>query len=194
VLQQVLAAYPRDVRLVFKHYPLSMHPQARPAALAAVAAHRQNGFWPLHAWMYANQRSLDPASLRSAAQSLGLDVGQYDTVVADPATWAFVQEEMREAAAAGVRGTPSFFVNGVQAPSWDFDTLQRMIEAAKSGGDVAAAAKAIQSDRDAQMARARAIQPPPPDLSAVHQIDTAGSASRGPESAPVTIVEFSDYQ
>jgi len=191
VLKQIMTAYPKDVRFVFKNYPLGMHQNARPAAIAAVAAHQQGKFWQMHDWMYSNQGALDAASLRRAASSLGLDIARYDRATADPATWRAVEQEMQEGSRAGVRGTPAFFVNGVQAPSWDFATMQKLIESAKSGADVGAVAGRIQAEYDALQ---RANQPPPIDFSKVHQIDVAQAASRGPATAKVTLVEFSDYQ
>lgn len=192
MLKQILQAYPKDVKVVFKQFPLvSIHPNAKPAALASIAAWKQNKFWEMHDLLYQNQRALDGASLRRYAESLGLDMAAYDKVIADPETSRFLDQEMLEGQKAGVQGTPSFFVDGVQSPMWDFGTMQKLIEAARSGGDVSVVAGQVRADLIAQQMRNR---PQPPDPNQVYQIDIAGAPSRGPAAAPVTIVEFSDYQ
>jgi protein-disulfide isomerase len=192
VLKQILQTYPNDVKVVFKQFPLvTIHQYAKPAALASIAAQKQNKFWEMHDLLYQNQRALDAASLRRYAESLGLDMTAYDKVVADPETSRFLDQDMLEGQKAGVQGTPTFFVDGVQSPNWDIGTMQRMVDAAKSGEDVSVTAGQI---RAAQMAAQAANQPKPPDPNQVYQIDIAGAPVRGAANAPVTIVEFSDYQ
>jgi len=193
VLKQILASYPHDVRIVFKHYPLNFHPHAKPAAIATVAAQRQNRFWEMHDLIFKNQQMLDAASLRRYAESLGLDMAAYDKVIADPETARMIDKEVMDGQSAGVRGTPSFYVNGVAAPSWDVNTLKRLVDTAKSGGDVGMTAGQIVADTRAQQAKARP-QPPPVDYNKVFEIDVAGAPSKGPAAAGVTIVTFSDYQ
>ena len=55
----MLEKYPNDVKLVVKHFPLPSHKAARPAAIAALAAHKQDKFWEFHAKLLENYRSLD---------------------------------------------------------------------------------------------------------------------------------------
>jgi len=112
LVEQIRQAYPKDVRFVFRHYPLPMHPDAPTAARAGVAAQAQGKFWPMHDWMYAHQRELDAASLEKAAGSLGLDVAKFRAAMASPATEARVKADMQAAQAVGVSATPTFFVNG----------------------------------------------------------------------------------
>src|SRR5262249_11328115 len=134
---------------------------------------------------------LDGGSLRRYAESLGLEMASYDKAVADPENARFLDKEMMDGQKAGVQGTPTFFVDGVQSPNWDFGTMQRLIDASRSGGDVSMVAGQIRADIMAQQMR---NQPAPPDPNKIYQIDIAGSPSKGPGAAPVTIVEFSDYQ
>lgn len=194
VLKQLLGLYPKDVRVVYKHYPLNFHPQAKPAAIASIAAQRQNKFWEMHDLLYQNQKALDPASLRRYAESLGLDMAAYDKAIADPEIARLVEKETMDAQKANVGGTPSFYVNGVASPAWDVNTMKRLIDVAVAGGDVSMEAGKIRSEQMAAQQRARANQPPPPDPNKVHEIDTTGNPSKGAAGATVTIVEFSDYQ
>jgi protein-disulfide isomerase len=112
LVDQIRQAYPKDVRFVFRHLPLPMHPDAPLAARAGVAAQAQGKFWPMHDWMYGHQRELDRASLEKAAASLGLDVTRFKSALDNPATEARVGADAQAAQAVGVNATPTFFVNG----------------------------------------------------------------------------------
>jgi protein-disulfide isomerase len=112
IIEQIRQAYPKDVRFVFRNYPLPMHPDAPLAARAGVAAQAQGKFWQMHDWMYAHQRELDRASLEKAAASLGMDVAKFKAALDNPATEARVAADTQAAQAVGVSATPTFFVNG----------------------------------------------------------------------------------
>lgn len=111
-LHALVESYQPHVRLAFKHFPLSQHPQAEVAAQAAVAAQRQGKFWPMHDLMLANNTNLQPADLEGYARRLGLDVDQFIRDRDSEQTVAFVKSNIREAVALGVRATPTVFING----------------------------------------------------------------------------------
>jgi protein-disulfide isomerase len=111
-LDQIAAAYGNRVRIVFKHLPLSMHPKAPAAHLAAEAAHRQGKFWAMHDKIFANQAEMSPEKYREYAREIGLDLKQYDRDIADAAVKQRIDADAAEAARLGVTGTPAFFVNG----------------------------------------------------------------------------------
>lgn len=113
-LKEVLPAYGDEVRLVWANNPLSFHPRARPAALAALAAHRQGGFWAMHERLMAHQRELTDANFAAWAQDIGLDVDQWRRDLADPALETQITREQQAAKALGANGTPSFFINGLK--------------------------------------------------------------------------------
>jgi protein-disulfide isomerase/Tfp pilus assembly protein PilF len=112
VVKQVEKEFGSDVRIVFKHLPLPMHPNAMPAALAAEAARQQGKFWEMHDRLFAGQQSLSDTTYGAAAKELGLDVARFESARKDPATRARVEEDAKSAAAAGVTGTPTFVVDG----------------------------------------------------------------------------------
>jgi protein-disulfide isomerase len=101
-----------DVRVVWKHLPLSFHPNAMPAALAAEAAREQGKFWEMHDKLFANQASLSDAAYEQYARELGLDLARFNAARAAPATRKRVEDDVAAASAAGVTGTPTFVVNG----------------------------------------------------------------------------------
>lgn len=112
----ILKAYPNDVRVVFLHFPLNFHEQAMPSALAAQCANVQGKFWEFHDKLFANQGGLGTEMYAATAKEVGLDIEKFTACIADPATKAFVEADMKSAEAAGVEGTPSFYLNGVQTP------------------------------------------------------------------------------
>lgn len=114
-IKALLDAYPNDVKIYFMHYPLSFHQAAMPSAIAAQCANTQGKFWEFHDELFANQRSLGPQLFEQTAQKVGMDVGKFKTCLDDPATKEFVAADMSQGEAAGVEGTPSFYVNGVQS-------------------------------------------------------------------------------
>ncbi len=197
VVTQMLAKYPDDVKFVFKQFPLtSIHRFAHGAALASLAAGRQGKFWEMHDLLFANSRALDEASLKKYAGDLGLDVARFEKDMKDSEVAKDLEKDVQEAQRVGVSGTPSFFINGIKVPSWDNDTLTRMIEAGRSGGDVGAIAAEVRGRIEAQMAAQRKAQADKQAAMAkqVVDIDVSGAPVKGDPDAPVTIVEFADFQ
>ena len=111
-LHELEAVYPDDLRVVFHQYPMPMHPQAPLAAKAAIAAQAQGRFWAMHDHMFAHRSSLSRDQLVEAAGSLGLDTAQFETDLDSDETEARLKLEKTLGRRLGVRGTPSFFING----------------------------------------------------------------------------------
>ena len=112
LLGQVLEQYPREVKVVFKNFPLSMHEFAAPAAVAAMAAHKQGKFWPYHDKLFANSSSLSEKKLQEIAAVLQLNKAQFEADRKDPALQAIVNRDLQDGLKAEVRGVPSVFING----------------------------------------------------------------------------------
>ncbi len=111
-LDQIRETYGDQVRIVFKHYPLSFHTKAMGAHRAALAAAEQGKFWPMHDLIFDNPKDLDPEQLRAHAETLGLDLARYDAAVASPELEERIRADQAQGSSLGVRGTPSFFING----------------------------------------------------------------------------------
>jgi len=89
-----------------------MHPNAMPAALAAMAANEQGKFWEFHDKVFANQQKMNRDEYLNYAKELKLDVARF-TKALDAATFKpQIEADTAEAAKLGVTGTPAFFVNG----------------------------------------------------------------------------------
>lgn len=129
VIEQVLAAYPNDVNFVMKQFPLkSIHPQADPAARAAIAAGKQNKFWEMHDELYKNSRTLSPETIKGIAEKLSLDMKKFDADMNSDEVKKQVDEELALGAKSDVRGTPSFFVNGKIAQNRTVDGFKAQID------------------------------------------------------------------
>ncbi len=111
---KVVAAFPNDVAFYFLQFPLDMHPNAHIAAIASECANRQGKFWEMHDKLFDNQQSLSPESIEQFAQQVGLDMEKYKACKDDPEVAQRVAADQAQGEGAGVEGTPSFFVNGIQ--------------------------------------------------------------------------------
>ena len=133
-LNEVMNAYPRDVRLIFKQFPLEFHSAAAMAAEAALAAHAQGKFWPLHDKLYAGFRSLTQANIFAWAGEVGLDTAKFKADMESPTTRTAIERDMDDGLRAGVEGTPTVFVNGkkYQGPL-DFEVFHTIIDAELKG-------------------------------------------------------------
>ena len=112
-INATLKAYPNDVRLIFKQYPLlELHPAAGIAAAAALAAHQQGKFWPMHDVMFANRGRLSRQSILGWAKDIGLDMLRFMADLDSEAIKKAVSRDQADGDKAGVEGTPTVFVNG----------------------------------------------------------------------------------
>ena len=111
-LYSLMAKHPADVRLVFKQFPLDIHSQAGLAAEAALAAHAQGKFWPMHDIMYANFRSISPDKIAEWAKEIGLDMVRFSAEMKSGKYKPLVEKELNQGMQAGVLGTPTLFING----------------------------------------------------------------------------------
>jgi len=105
--------YPNDVRIVFRNFPLGNHSRATPAAEAALCADDQGKFWPYHDVLFENARALEDEQLVSYAEQVGLDKAAFEACIDEGRFSDQVARDIEEGRAAGVTGTPAFFVNGV---------------------------------------------------------------------------------
>jgi protein-disulfide isomerase len=111
-LAAVLKAYPTQVKLIFKQYPLETHSQAALAAAAAVAAHKQGKFWPMYDAMFAAHDDLSRDNLVALAQKNGLDVKRFQADLDSTEVKEAITRDVQDGDRAGVSGTPTLFIDG----------------------------------------------------------------------------------
>ena len=129
IREQLIAA--GKLRWRYRDFPLPTHRYSRFAALVAQCAGEQGKFWEMHDQLFEHhqwaQTGNDPRSLfRDFARAVGLDLDKYDACVDGQRYAGRIEASVQEGEAAGVRGTPSFYVNGrpfERSTSDDFKAL-----------------------------------------------------------------------
>lgn len=131
-MNQVLAAYPNDVRWVYKHFPLNFHQYAQKSAEASECASEQGKFWEYVDKIFANQSSLNTDYLATAAKEVGLNTSQFDSCLSSGKYASKVSSDYSLGQQAGVTGTPASFVNGeLVSGAVPLETVKQKIESLK---------------------------------------------------------------
>jgi protein-disulfide isomerase len=125
----VLEKYPKEVKFVFKNFPLDMHKFARKAAIAALAAHAQGKFWEFSHMIFESMSNLNDDRMREIAKELKLDMEKFNKSLNDPAIGMLVDRDLKDGQLAGVRGTPTVFVNGKLLQNRSIEGFQQLIDA-----------------------------------------------------------------
>ena len=133
ILDSLARAYPNDVKVIFKHFPLSFHPQAKAAAAAAIAAGKQGKFFEFRYKVAPHFRDLKDSTYLGVAKEIGLNVEQFKKDMAlTPDVNRILDEDMQLGRKIGVEGTPTIFVNGRLASDRSFEYFERMIQQARA--------------------------------------------------------------
>src|SRR5262249_38395646 len=111
-LDEIVKAYPNDVRIVFKMHALDIHPNALPAAEAAMAAKAQGKFLEMDKKLFENQQKLTRDTFVAIAKEIGLDVDRFTKDLEAHTYLTKIQAEGKEVQDLGASGTPASFVNG----------------------------------------------------------------------------------
>lgn len=119
-VDEIKKKYKNKVKIVFKHFPLPMHPDAKPASAASlcvteIAGGKEKGadkFWKYHDLLFKNQDKLDSASLEKYAKDVGVDTKKFKECFDSKKYEAAVEKDLEYGEKIGVRSTPTFFVNG----------------------------------------------------------------------------------
>jgi len=112
LMPQLLAEYPKDVTLYFKHFPFTQHRNALNAARAAAAAQNQGKFWEYNAKVWENSDRLYPAVLEGIAREIGLDFSRWYGDVGSDDVRGRVQGDRTEGIGLEIHRTPAIFING----------------------------------------------------------------------------------
>ncbi len=114
VVTEIKKKYGSKVRVAFKHFPLPMHREAKPASEASMCVNEQSSdkFWKYHDLVFKNQDKLDNASLEKYAKDVGADVKKFNECFSAGKFKDMVQKDLEYGEKIGVKSTPTFFVNG----------------------------------------------------------------------------------
>ena len=108
----VLKAYPTQVKLIFKQFPLDTHSQAALAAAAAVAAQRQGKFWEMHDALFASRKDLSRPTILALASAVGLNIKRFEADLDSPEVRKAVARDLDDGNRIGVMSTPTLFIDG----------------------------------------------------------------------------------
>jgi len=168
-LQEVLRYYPTQVKWVFKHFPLSFHPDAPLAHQATFAAAEQGQFWKMHDLLFSKQQVLKRENLLGYAQVLGLDVPSFRDALDSGQYLSMLQKDIAKGNQLGVNATPTFFINGTKLVGiQSFATFKAVID--------------------------KALQQEPERLDLHPNKNFNPITAMGPVDAPVVVEVFGDFQ
>lgn len=154
-----------SLQVVFNHAPMT--PGALPAHEAALAAGQQGRFWEMHDLLFAKPKA-NYSEILEMAKSLKLDFNRFQTALDEREFRERVMTDLLEAKGLGIRVTPTIFINGTKLEG--IAQIRSLVDTATSPPK-----DSIDPDR-------------------IYEFELAGSPSSGPDNAPVTIVEFSDFR
>jgi protein-disulfide isomerase len=128
VLKQVVAVYGSRVKLVWKDFPLPIHPFAAAAAEAGQCAHEQGKFWQYHDLLFSNQQALAVSDLRKYALDVALDPAVFDRCVSSGKYRERVLAAIQQGKNAGVAATPTVFINGrILTGAQPFEAYEKIV-------------------------------------------------------------------
>jgi protein-disulfide isomerase len=133
LIQNLLDAFPNDLKVVFKNYPLSFHKRALPAAKACEAARLQDKFWEMQKRVWENPQKLEDEDLRGYARDVGLDMKRFEVDFTGDRVARNIQEDVQEARRIQVTGTPTLFLNGKRVQKRDPEEMKKEIQALLAG-------------------------------------------------------------
>ena len=174
------------------------------AAEAAMAANAQGKFWQMHDKLFANQHALDRPSLDKYAQDIGLNMAKYKAAMDQHLYKQQIEDDSKAGTAVGASGTPAFFINGVSVSgAQPFEAFKAVIDKELPKADALLKAgtpldklydtilSSLPSTPQGAAPQGQAAPPPPTEKV---EIAVGDAPSKGPKNAPVTILEFSDFQ
>lgn len=135
VFLRLLKEYPKQVRIVYRDFPLSsIHPAATAAAEAANCANEQGKYWDYHSALFSNKYNLNRDGFIQYAQDLNLDVTSFSQCFDERRYADEVQADYEYAATLGIRSTPTFFLNGIPiVGAQPYDLFRQVIEKELAG-------------------------------------------------------------
>jgi len=168
----------KDVRVIFKHAPSTMNPNALLAHEAALAAGAQGKFWEMHDTLFENQTKLSRADLLEYAKDLRLNLSVFQQALDSHTYRPMIERDLAEAKGLGVTTTPTFFVNGrrLVGPQ-GYASLGAVIESVLAGIP------------QSQRVHEEIVASGP-----AQAVNLKHAPTKGPVTAPVSLVEFSDFE
>ncbi len=202
-VDQVMKEYAGKVRVAWRNLPLPFHNNAKPAAIAAMAANAQGKFWPMHDILFKNQQALSAADFEKYAKEIGLNMDKFKTALEDKKLVERIEADAAMGGKIGARGTPAFFINGhFLSGAQPFERFKSVIdeelkkadELVKKGTPKAKVYDALMKTAKAEVGGGSAPSAEGEPSGPPKKVDVGSAPVRGPKNAPITVVLFSDFQ
>ncbi len=133
IVKKIQKHFGSKLRFAYRNFPLEQHQFAEAAAETAEFAAREGKFWEMHDALYKNQTEFEDELFPELAKELGLKWEELDKSLADGIFAGRVERDLESGEESGVRGTPTFYINGKQHKgSFAYDDLVEAIEATKA--------------------------------------------------------------
>ena len=210
VLEQLRETYGEDIRIVLKNNPLPFHDHARLAAevgQGVLALKGPEAFWRYHDMAFRRQQLMGPDTIRTWAISAGADSRDIEDGLARKRWSEKIDRDQETAKRLGANGTPTSFINGVElSGAQPIDKFKEIIDAElKKAKDLASRgvgrdkiyARLATLNFEEQKARPSKKDDDDDvdkDAATVWKVPVGNSPARGPNTALVTIVLFSEFQ
>ena len=207
--EQIRETYGDDVRIVFKHEPLSFHKHAGLAAevgAAVFALAGNDAFWRFHDMAFRRQQLMSPDTIRQWAIAAGADSREVEGGIERGRWAAKVEKDNRLAKQLDAAGTPNSFVNGIRVVGAQAFEKWKVVIDSELARAKDIATRGVERDRVYARLLADNFKAPKgddgddgdpkvpqPDLT-VWKVPVGSSPVRGSATALVTIVEFADFQ
>ncbi len=165
-----------------------------------MAANAQGKFWPMHDKIFANQQKLERADLDKYAEESGLNMARYKAAMDQHQYKNQIEADSKAGAAIGANGTPAFFINGQSVSgAQPFDAFKAVIDKElKHADELLKSGTPMDKlyDKILETLPKTAAAPAPGAAAPAEHVEIAvGDApTKGPKNAPVTLMEFSDFQ
>ncbi|MFH1291613.1 MAG: thioredoxin domain-containing protein [bacterium] len=134
VMKQLMQKYGYKVKLIARQFPAeSIHPNATQLSILALCAHKQNKFWEMHDTLFAKQDSLSDilseSEIKQIASLVGVDYTQLNSCINSQSARIEVDKDYASGISVGVRGTPTFFVNGQKVEGLiDYESWEKIVK------------------------------------------------------------------
>jgi protein-disulfide isomerase len=115
LLEEMYRTYGKEMRVVYKHFPLEQHPNARLAAQASYAAQKQGQFWKMHRMLFEAQGKITEPDLMSYAKAIGLDMKRFQKDLHSDAAKERWEKDQKQGETLGIVATPTIYINGREA-------------------------------------------------------------------------------
>lgn len=130
LFDELLRLYPKQIKIVYKNFPLRGHPNAGKAAAIVMAAHLKGDFWPIHNRLFENYRRLNDARLAEIRSEFGFNTPEFEKLMNSKQVQEMIRSDIAQGKSVGVKGTPTVYINGKRVKNKSLEGLKQAVDQA----------------------------------------------------------------